>query len=201
MRRTEVDLGDLRKHLWPVLLHDVSRSGPDFTRRPTAQLHSKFLSLPLKPIDECFTRQNRCRCHRNVRFRARALLDLNLLAMERQALNVARMQFLGAKVISVTAGQATLKEAISEAMRDWVTNVRSTHYILGSALGSHPYPMAYVACGRLDAYIEQGISLWDIAAGWILVETAGGSVEMKPRMDMPERYSIIASNGVIDLKL
>jgi tryptophan synthase beta chain len=61
--------------------------------------------------------------------------------MERQALNVARMRFLGAKVVPVTAGQATLKEAINEAMRDWVTNVRSTHYILGSALGSHPYPM------------------------------------------------------------
>ena len=68
-------------------------------------------------------------------------------------------------------------------------------------LGSAALDMAYVACGRLDAYIEQGISLWDVAAGWILVETAGGSVEMKPRMDMPERYSIIASNGVIDLKL
>ncbi len=61
--------------------------------------------------------------------------------MERQALNVARMRFLGAKVVAVTAGQATLKEAINEAMRDWVTNVRTTHYILGSALGSHPYPM------------------------------------------------------------
>src|SRR3954447_21881086 len=61
--------------------------------------------------------------------------------MERQALNVARMRFLGAKVVAVTAGQATLKEAINEAMRDWVTHVRSTHYILGSALGSHPYPM------------------------------------------------------------
>src|SRR5919112_338223 len=61
--------------------------------------------------------------------------------MERQALNVARMNFLGAKVVPVTAGQATLKEAINEAMRDWVTNVRTTHYILGSALGSHPYPM------------------------------------------------------------
>jgi tryptophan synthase beta chain len=61
--------------------------------------------------------------------------------MERQALNVARMRFLGAKVVAVTAGQATLKEAINEAMRDWVTNVRDTHYILGSALGSHPYPM------------------------------------------------------------
>jgi tryptophan synthase beta chain len=51
------------------------------------------------------------------------------------------MRFLGATVVPVTAGQATLKEAINEAMRDWVTNVRSTHYILGSALGSHPYPM------------------------------------------------------------
>src|SRR5207302_3941232 len=61
--------------------------------------------------------------------------------MERQALNVARMKLLGAQVVPVTAGQATLKEAINEAMRDWVTNVRNTHYILGSALGSHPYPM------------------------------------------------------------
>ena len=68
-------------------------------------------------------------------------------------------------------------------------------------LGSAALDMAYVACGRFDAYIEQGISLWDVAAGWILVETAGGSVEMKPRRDMPERYSIIASNGVVDLKL
>src|SRR5207245_428022 len=68
-------------------------------------------------------------------------------------------------------------------------------------LGSAALDMAYVACGRFDAYIEQGISLWDVAAGWILVETAGGSVEMKPRTDMPDRYSIIASNGVVDLKL
>jgi len=61
--------------------------------------------------------------------------------MERQSLNVSRMRRLGATVVSVTAGQQTLKEAISEAMRDWVTNVRHTHYIIGSALGAHPYPM------------------------------------------------------------
>ncbi len=61
--------------------------------------------------------------------------------MERQALNVSRMRRLGAEVVPVTAGQQTLKEAISEAMRDWVTNVSSTHYIIGSALGAHPYPM------------------------------------------------------------
>ncbi len=68
-------------------------------------------------------------------------------------------------------------------------------------LGSAALDMAYVACGRLDAYIEQGISLWDVAAGCILVETAGGSVDMRPRTDMPDRYSIIATNGVIDLEL
>jgi myo-inositol-1(or 4)-monophosphatase len=68
-------------------------------------------------------------------------------------------------------------------------------------MGSAALDMAYVACGRFDAYIEQGISLWDIAAGWILVETAGGTVEMKPRTDMKDKYSIVASNGVVDLKL
>ena len=61
--------------------------------------------------------------------------------MERQALNVFRMRLMGAKVIGVEAGQKTLKDAVNEAMRDWVTNVRGTHYILGSALGAHPYPM------------------------------------------------------------
>jgi tryptophan synthase beta chain len=61
--------------------------------------------------------------------------------MERQALNVFRMESLGATVVPVTVGQQTLKEAVNEAMRDWVTNIRTTHYILGSALGSHPYPM------------------------------------------------------------
>ena len=60
--------------------------------------------------------------------------------MARQALNVYRMQALGAEVVPVTAGQQTLKEAISEAMRDWVTNVRHTHYVLGTAYGAHPYP-------------------------------------------------------------
>jgi tryptophan synthase beta chain len=75
------------------------------------------------------------------RFGCECVIYMGAVDMERQALNVARMKFLGAKVVAVTAGQATLKEAINEAMRDWVTNVRTTHYILGSALGSHPYPM------------------------------------------------------------
>ena len=61
--------------------------------------------------------------------------------MRRQRLNVFRMRLLGAKVVSVTNGSRTLKDAISEAMRDWVTNIEGTHYLLGSALGAHPYPM------------------------------------------------------------
>jgi tryptophan synthase beta chain len=61
--------------------------------------------------------------------------------MQRQALNVFRMRLLGSKVTGVDAGSRTLKDAISEAMRDWTTNVRTTHYVLGSVLGAHPYPM------------------------------------------------------------
>src|SRR5499433_3928486 len=60
--------------------------------------------------------------------------------MDRQALNVSRMRMLGAQVVGVDSGSRTLKDAINEAMRDWVTNVRTTHYLLGSVLGAHPYP-------------------------------------------------------------
>jgi len=61
--------------------------------------------------------------------------------MRRQALNVFRMELLGAKVTSVTSGTKTLKDACNEAIRDWVTNVRTTHYCLGSVVGPHPYPL------------------------------------------------------------
>jgi tryptophan synthase beta chain len=61
--------------------------------------------------------------------------------VERQALNVFRMKLLGARVIPVETGSRTLKDAVNEALRDWVTNVRTTYYVLGSALGPHPYPM------------------------------------------------------------
>jgi tryptophan synthase beta chain len=60
--------------------------------------------------------------------------------MERQRLNVFRMRLLGAEVVGVHSGSRTLKDAINEAMRDWVTNVQTTHYLLGSVLGAHPYP-------------------------------------------------------------
>ncbi len=75
------------------------------------------------------------------KFGLECVIYMGAVDMERQALNVFRMRLMGAEVRSVEAGQKTLKEAINEAMRDWVTNVRTTHYILGTAYGSHPYPM------------------------------------------------------------
>jgi tryptophan synthase beta chain len=74
------------------------------------------------------------------RFGLECVIYMGAVDMARQALNVTRMQLLGAKVVAVHAGQKTLKEAVNEAMRDWVTNVRQTHYVLGTAYGSHPYP-------------------------------------------------------------
>lgn len=71
--------------------------------------------------------------------------------MERQALNVFRMRLMGAEVRPVTYGTATLKDATSEAIRDWVTNVETTHYILGSAAGPHPYPMMVSQHSRANA--------------------------------------------------
>ncbi len=75
------------------------------------------------------------------RFGMDCVVYMGAVDMERQALNVARMRLMGAEVRAVTAGQATLKEAVNEAMRDWVASVETTHYILGSALGAHPFPM------------------------------------------------------------
>ncbi len=74
-------------------------------------------------------------------FGFKCVVYMGAVDCERQALNVIRMKMLGAEVVAVKAGQQTLKEAINEAMRDWVTNIRSTHYILGTAYGSHPYPL------------------------------------------------------------
>jgi len=74
------------------------------------------------------------------RFGLKAVIYMGEADMERQALNVYRMRLMGAEVRGVGAGQRTLKEAVNEAMRDWVTNVGDTHYILGTAYGSHPYP-------------------------------------------------------------
>jgi len=74
-------------------------------------------------------------------FGLKCVVYMGAVDCERQALNVFRMKMLGAEVVPVKAGQQTLKEAINEAMRDWVTNVRTTHYILGTVYGAHPYPL------------------------------------------------------------
>src|SRR2546422_993394 len=74
-------------------------------------------------------------------FGFQCVIYMGAVDCERQALNVYRMKMLGADVVPVKAGQQTLKEAINEAMRDWVTHVRTTHYILGTVYGAHPYPM------------------------------------------------------------
>ena len=74
-------------------------------------------------------------------FGMKCVVYMGAVDCERQKLNVFRMRMLGAEVVPVEAGQKTLKEAVNEAMRDWVTNVRDTHYILGTAYGAHPYPV------------------------------------------------------------
>lgn len=66
-------------------------------------------------------------------------------------------------------------------------------------MGSAALDLAYVSCGRLDAYIEQSVSLWDVAAGVLLIQAAGGKVEMTPRTDNPDKISIVASSGRLDL--
>jgi tryptophan synthase beta chain len=74
-------------------------------------------------------------------FGMKCVIYMGAVDCHRQELNVYRMKMLGSEVVSVHAGQKTLKEAVNEAMRDWVTNIRSTHYILGTAYGAHPYPV------------------------------------------------------------
>jgi len=74
-------------------------------------------------------------------FGLQCVIYMGAVDCQRQELNVYRMKMLGAEVVPVQAGQKTLKEAVNEAMRDWVTHLRSTHYILGTAYGAHPYPV------------------------------------------------------------
>src|SRR5436309_1171801 len=104
---------------------------------------------------------------------------------------------LAETVISI--GLAKTGETIDEnfpLLQQMIHRVRKCR-----VLGSAALDMAYVASGRFDCYIETGISLWDIAAGWLLVENAGGTVDLRPRENMKDKYSIVASNGLIDLKL
>jgi len=97
--------------------------------------------------------------------------------MERQRLNVFRMKLLGAEVVGVDSGTRTLKDAINEAMRDWVTNVRTTHYLLGSVLGAHPYPMMvrdFHRCIGREAR-EQILAVERRLPDWLIACVGGGS--------------------------
>ena len=112
-------------------------------------------------------------------------------------IHVSNRDQLGEAVISI--GLAKTGETINTnfpRLQQMIHRVRKCR-----VFGSAALDLAYVACGRFDAYIETGISLWDIAAGSLLVENAGGSVDLRPRENMKDKYSIMASNGVIDVKL
>src|SRR5215469_3883396 len=117
--------------------------------------------------------------------------------LNRRPIHVSKRAELAEAVISI--GLAKTGETINKnfpLLQQMIHRVRKCR-----VLGSAALDLAYVACGRLDAYIENGISLWDIAAGWLLVENAGGTVDVRPRENMKDKYSIVASNGLIDLKL
>jgi tryptophan synthase beta chain len=114
---------------------------------------------------------------------AAALLDLDCVVYmgeedtQRQALNVARMRLLGAEVITVTQGSRTLKDAINEAMRDWVTNVDSTHYLLGTVAGPHPFPLMVREFHRVigDEARQQVLDLTGALPAAVAACVGGGS--------------------------
>jgi len=114
------------------------------------------------------------------RFGLECIVYMGECDMERQALNVIRMRLLGATVQPVTAGTGTLKDATSEAIRDWVTNVETTHYILGSVAGPHPYPMMvrdfHAVIGRETR--EQCQEKWGGLPDVLLACVGGGSNAM-----------------------
>ena len=108
-------------------------------------------------------------------------------------IHVSERPKLGDAIVSV--GLAKIAQTIDlglPLLQDMIHRVRKCRM-----MGSAALDLAYVACGRLDAYIESGISLWDVAAGILLVDNAGGKIELTPRPDQPEKYAIVASSGRI----
>jgi tryptophan synthase beta chain len=114
------------------------------------------------------------------RFGLQCVIYMGVHDMERQALNVFRMRLMGAEVRPVAAGTGTLKDATSEAIRDWVTNVETTHYILGSVAGPHPYPMMvrdfHVVIGKETR--AQAIEKWGGLPDILIACVGGGSNAM-----------------------
>lgn len=114
------------------------------------------------------------------RFGMKCIIYMGVQDMERQALNVFRMKLLGATVQPVEAGTGTLKDATSEAIRDWVTNVETTHYILGSVAGPHPYPMMVRDFHAIigEETREQCVEKWDGLPDILVACVGGGSNAM-----------------------
>ncbi|MEH2191257.1 MAG: tryptophan synthase subunit beta [Nostoc sp.] len=114
------------------------------------------------------------------RFGLECVIYMGVHDMERQSLNVFRMQLMGAEVRPVEAGTGTLKDATSEAIRDWVTNVETTHYILGSVAGPHPYPMMvrdfHAVIGQETR--AQAMEKWGVLPDILLACVGGGSNAM-----------------------
>ena len=122
----------------------------------------------------------------------RCVIYMGEVDMARQELNVFRMRLLGAEVVPVSSGSRTLKDAINEALRDWVTNVRTTHYILGSVLGPHPFPMivrdfqSVIGREALDQIRKRTRSLPDVAIACV----GGGSNSIGLFFEMLRHKSI-----------
>jgi myo-inositol-1(or 4)-monophosphatase len=100
-------------------------------------------------------------------------------------------------------GEATVSIGVSKTLESVEASLPLFHRMVREAkkcrmMGSASLDIAYVACGRLDAYIEGQISLWDIAAGLLLVETAGGQIDLRPHATLPDKFSIAATSGRID---
>lgn len=114
------------------------------------------------------------------RFGVKCVIYMGVHDMDRQALNVFRMRLMGAEVIPVEAGNGTLKDATSESIRDWVTNVENTHYILGSVAGPHPYPMLVRDCHAVigEETRTQAQEKWGGLPDIIMACVGGGSNAM-----------------------
>jgi tryptophan synthase beta chain len=113
-------------------------------------------------------------------FGLECIVFMGAVDVDRQALNVWRMELLGAKVVPVTSGSATLKDAINDALRDWVATVESTHYCIGSVVGPHPYPWIVREFQRVvgDEAREQSRAILDGDPDFVLACVGGGSNAM-----------------------
>ncbi|MFA7343842.1 MAG: inositol monophosphatase family protein [Terrimicrobiaceae bacterium] len=112
-----------------------------------------------------------------------------------QPIRVSGRASLGEAIVSV--GVAKSIDSINSSLPLFERMVRSARKC--RMMGSASLDIAYVACGRLDAYIEGAVSLWDVAAGLLLVEAAGGTVQLTPHADDPDKYAIVATSGKIEL--